>query len=202
MCTSLKLTKNEHVGWNHGAFLAHSPLFYALLCPMSFKVVGLRDRGRQTGRFNWVHLCLFTRFYRVSKRDEISVVLWEKWDQLLTSEDKPGHCENQITQQVAFLNSLLDWEVWNWAFISRRGETNDLGSIHRGWRIRKWKKDDIYGCCSVTQSCLTLCDPMDCSTPDCHYFIQSTQQRVCCPISPAKNLRVIKAKICPELQTE
>ena len=23
----------------------------------------------------------------------------------------------------------------------------------------------VYCCCSVTQSCLTLCDPMDCSTP-------------------------------------
>ena len=24
----------------------------------------------------------------------------------------------------------------------------------------------IYSCCSVTKSCLTLCDPMDCSAPD------------------------------------
>lgn len=69
-------------------------------------MVGLRDRGRQTGRFNWVHLCLFTRFYRVSKRGEISTMMWEKRDQLLTGEDKSGPCESQITQQVAFLNSL------------------------------------------------------------------------------------------------
>ena len=23
-----------------------------------------------------------------------------------------------------------------------------------------------YSCCSVAKSCLTLCDPMDCATPD------------------------------------
>ena len=106
---------------------------------MRFRAVGLRDRGRQTGRFNWVHLCLFTMFYRVSNRGEISTVMWEKRDQLLTGEDKSGPCESQITQQVAFFNSLLDWEVWNWAFWSRRGEANDLGSVHSGLRIRKWE---------------------------------------------------------------
>ena len=100
MCTSLQLTKNEHVGYNHGAFLVHSPFVHALLCPVRFRAVGLRDRGRQTGRLDWVHLCFFTRFYWVLKRYEISVVLWEKWDQLLTGEDKPGHCESQITYGI------------------------------------------------------------------------------------------------------
>ena len=74
-----------------------------------------------------------------------------------------------------------------------------------------WSKPALYfvhnfSPFSSLQFCLTLCDPVDCSTPDCHYFIQSTQQYpvvwVCCPISPAKNLRVIKAKTCPELQNK
>ena len=52
-------------------------------------------------------------------------------------------------------------------------------------------------CCSVAQSCLTLCDPMDCSTPGLpvhHYLLEFTQIHVhwvsdaiqpslCCPFS-------------------
>ena len=36
-------------------------------------------------------------------------------------------------------------------------------------------------CCSVAQSCLTLCDPMDCSTPGfpvLHYFLEFAQPHV------------------------
>lgn len=36
------------------------------------------------------------------------MALWEEWDQLLSGEDKSGHCEGWITQQVAFLNGSLD----------------------------------------------------------------------------------------------
>ena len=38
-------------------------------------------------------------------------------------------------------------------------------------------------CCSVTESCPTLCDPMDCSTPcslDLHYFPEFAQIHVHC----------------------
>ena len=47
-----------------------------------------------------------------------------------------------------------------------------------------WKRSDCYCCCWVVKLCLTLCDPMDCSTPDSsvlHY-----PPRVCsnsCPLS-------------------
>ena len=37
-------------------------------------------------------------------------------------------------------------------------------------------------CCSVTKSCLTLCDPMDCSTPGfpvLHYLPEFAQTQVC-----------------------
>ena len=45
-------------------------------------------------------------------------------------------------------------------------------------------------CCSVTQSCLTLCDPMDISTPGfpvCHYLLEFAQTYaqhliLCCPL--------------------
>ena len=40
---------------------------------------------------------------------------------------------------------------------------------------------DVYYCCSVTQSCLTLCDPMDCSTPGfpvLHYLPEFAQTHV------------------------
>ena len=59
-------------------------------------------------------------------------------------------------------------------------------------------------CCSVTQSCLSLCNPMDCSTPGLpvhHYLLELTQIHVhqvgdaiqpSCPLlfpsSPAFNL--------------
>ena len=39
----------------------------------------------------------------------------------------------------------------------------------------------FYCCSSFTQSCLTLCDPMDCSTPDfpvLHYLLEFSQTHV------------------------
>ena len=39
----------------------------------------------------------------------------------------------------------------------------------------------IWLCCSVAQSCLTLCDPMDCSTPGfpvLHHLLELTQTHV------------------------
>ena len=31
--------------------------------------------------------------------------------------------------------------------------------------VREWERIRVCWCCSVAQSCLTLCDPIDCSTP-------------------------------------
>ena len=39
----------------------------------------------------------------------------------------------------------------------------------------------VYCCCSVTQSCPTLCDPIDCSTPGfpvLHHFLEFAQVHV------------------------
>ena len=43
--------------------------------------------------------------------------------------------------------------------------------------------DSVLGCCSVAQSRLTLCDPMDCSTPDLpvpHHLLKFAQVHVHC----------------------
>ena len=55
----------------------------------------------------------------------------------------------------------------------------------------------LFWCCSVAKSCLTLCDPMDCSTPGftvLHYLLEFAQTQVhrvgdaiqpfcpCCPL--------------------
>ena len=37
---------------------------------------------------------------------------------------------------------------------------------------------EVYHCCSVTQSCLTLCDPVDCSTPVLHRLPEFAQTHV------------------------
>ena len=47
--------------------------------------------------------------------------------------------------------------------------------------ILYFMKSFFLGCCSVAQSCLTLCDPMDCSTPGLpvlHYLLEFAQTHV------------------------
>ena len=52
----------------------------------------------------------------------------------------------------------------------------------------------LPGCCSVSESCLTLCDPMDCSTPGfpgLHYLLVFAQTHGCCfgdAIQPSHSL--------------
>ena len=44
-----------------------------------------------------------------------------------------------------------------------------------------WVKQDLISCCSVAQSCPTLCNPMDCSTPGfpvLHYLVEFVQSHV------------------------
>ena len=44
--------------------------------------------------------------------------------------------------------------------------TNSRKTLKMGHIKKKNLKNAYICCCSVSQSCLTLCDPMDCSTPD------------------------------------
>ena len=64
------------------------------------------------------------------------------------------------------------------------------------------RRIDFLNCCSVTQSCLTLCDAMDCSTPGLpalHYLLEFAQTHVhwvsdaiqpACPLSSPSSLSV------------
>ena len=73
---------------------------------------------------------------------------------------------------------------------------------------------DLF-CCSVAKSCLTLCNPMDCSTPGfpfLHYLLEFAQTRVDCvsyAIQPSHPLLLLSppalslfdAKIKQEIRT-
>ena len=75
-----------------------------------------------------------------------------------------------------------------------------LGQVHKSWTTR-WHTFNCI-CCSVAKSCLTLCDPMDCSTPgfpvlqhfpkfaqtNVHWIGDAIQHLILLPPSPALNL--------------
>ena len=51
----------------------------------------------------------------------------------------------------------------------------------RNWHLHTIEPSNPYTshcCCSVTQSCPTLCDPVDCSTPVLHHLLELTQTHV------------------------
>ena len=56
-------------------------------------------------------------------------------------------------------------------------------------------------CCSVSQSCRTLCDPMDCSMPGfpvLHYLLESGQTHVHC-VSDASHLILCHPLLLPSI---
>ena len=61
---------------------------------------------------------------------------------------------------------------------------------------------DIDRCCSVTQSCLTLCDPMNCSTPGFHVLHYHQSYSYSCPLSqwchPVISSSVTPFSSCPQ----
>ena len=77
-----------------------------------------------------------------------------------------------ITCQVPLSVGFLRQDYWSGLPFSSPGNLPDPGIQTRvccidrralySWAIIRW---DLYLCWSVTQSCLTLCDPMDHSTP-------------------------------------
>ena len=49
---------------------------------------------------------------------------------------------------------------------SRCLQTAGQGSGQGAWEPRAWRRPlPVFSCCSIPQSCPTLCDPVDCSTP-------------------------------------
>ena len=58
-------------------------------------------------------------------------------------------------EEIATYSSILAWEI---------PCTDEPGKLHSMWSQRV--RHDFSSFSSVTQSCLTLCDPMDCSATD------------------------------------
>ena len=81
-----------------------------------------------------------------------------------------------ISSRVNGSARAMSWG-WTWSFKEQKGDCvaeaqrweNQAGK-HEVWRHRQEPKGQglvhcSCCCCSVTQSCLTLCNPMGCNTP-------------------------------------
>ena len=71
-------------------------------------------------------------------------------------------------------------------------------TLHTKWKQKHSNSNSTSNCCSVTQLCLTLCDPMDCSTPG--FPVLSGVSSNSCPLSwwchPAISSSVIPLSSC------
>ena len=91
--------------------------------------------------------------------------MWETWVRSLGWEDL---LEKRKTTHSSILAWRIPWTIWSMGSQSDTTEWLSLThSPHRTVEMTEWAKvvKWFVHCCSVTQSCLTLCDPMDCSTP-------------------------------------
>ena len=76
-----------------------------------------------------------------------------------------------VSRQAPLTMGLSRQEYWSGLPCPPPGDLLDPGiqpeSPGEGRQaLHHWATSEvIYCCCSVAQSCLTLCDPMDCSTP-------------------------------------
>ena len=100
-----------------------------------------------------------------------------------------GHKESDMTEATACTCEPIEAKQVHWnvagimeedvdAFghlVTGKGEPADEGAGS------SYKKEIITCCCSITQSCPTLCDPMDCSTPGfpvLHHQLEFAQTQV------------------------
>ena len=75
-------------------------------------------------------------------------------------------------QKKIALTSKLQWGIFQMKKVFLWAVNHDL---------QQWPFNISNCCCSVTKSCLTLCDPMDCSTPGStvlHYLLKFAQIHV------------------------
>ena len=84
---------------------------------------------------------------------------------------------------VTWCQEPTHWEKKPWCWEQfRAGWKRVIENKMVGWHSRlQWTC--CYCCCSVAQSCLTLCGPMDCSTPSfpvLHYLPEFAQTHVHC----------------------
>ena len=70
------------------------------------------------------------------------------------------------------------------------------------YALRYFWLSNIYSCCLVTKLCLTLCDPMDCSTPGfpvLHYLPEFAQIHVLESMMPCNHLILCRPLLLPSI---
>ena len=96
----------------------------------------------------------------------------------------------KAVNQTNSFTHLYSTPLYPFSFLLRflaKKRKKDLGPsgfnpIGRDVHLHRWTRILSFGCCSsVTESCLTLCDLMDCSTPGSpvlHYLLEFAQNHV------------------------
>ena len=104
--------------------------------------------------------------------------------------------------------SVLAWRIpmdrgaW-WAIVhrSKRDMTEQLSIEHNPFAKQEIKREVTrYLCHSVTKSCPTLCNPMDCSMPDfpvLHYLLAFAQTHVIESVMPSNCLILCRPLLLP-----
>ena len=96
----------------------------------------------------------------------------------MTTEQESLNCEGPYICGFFSINTMVLWDPRWWIFRCRTAYTENLWELgilglwnsRRAWNqcLRKHSDHCIFNLCCVflvTQLCLTLCDPMDCSPP-------------------------------------
>ena len=96
--------------------------------------------------------------------------------------------DSDMTEQLNNNNNNEAYESMLRKFVTKEGKSRlSLKSIHKeDWNLKMRKQlgqqcSSVCCCCSVAQSCSTLCRPMDCSTPGfpvLHYLLEFAQTHV------------------------
>ena len=78
--------------------------------------------------------------------------------------------------------TIREFKIWSLCFTQVKAQNIPyvLGK-HQRIHLNEMLDTISKCCCSVTQSCVTLCNPMDCSTPglpDHHHLLEFTQTHV------------------------
>ena len=100
---------------------------------------------------------------------------------------EPMNCSSP----VSYFHGIFQARILEWVAISffREFPNPGIKPVTSDWQVnslplRHLGKSHMYVCCccfSVTQSCMILCDPMDCGMPDSpalHYLLECTQIHV------------------------
>ena len=99
--------------------------------------------------------------------------VWETWVWSLGREDP-------LEKEMATHSSILAWRI-PWTEEPGRLQSTGWQTVRHDWATSLSFSFPVHYFCSVTKLCPTLCDSMDCSTPDSsvlHYLLESAQVHV------------------------